>query len=143
MAELPMSIRRKMLELENLIAPEMKNPLSVFDNLVELKKPFSYEVHSEYIEAKWLLILQKKDNPHVKQLIALMKAADVPQDVFIKSLSSYSFVLPEDIYIRARPLSEFKVEEIKSCLELQLGLLYDSPDLNLAIKAITHVLMKA
>lgn len=89
------------------------------------------------------MILQKQDHPIVKQLIQLMETANVPQDAFCQTLGEYTSTLTptENIHLYSRPLSEFKFEEIIDYLQCR-PCKKTQQNSDLAIKAITHVLMK-
>lgn len=140
--DLTLSMRRKILELESSIAPELEDAKNVIDDYFELPKPLSYEKFPLYTKTKWLLILQKQDHPTVTKLIELMETANVPQDVFCQTLGKFSFVPVENIFLYARPLTEFTLDEIlEHCLNRHFNEEnHQNPDL--AIKSITHVLMK-
>lgn len=137
-----LSIRRKILALESVIAPELKDPQKVLDESCDPAPVLKYQYFPHFVEQKWLLILQKHDNPRVKQLIQLMETAHIPQEIFCKILAEFSVVPLKNINLHARLLGVFTPDEIEYCLQRHFSV--ECPyDLNLVIKSVTHVLMKA
>lgn len=136
------SVRRKILELESLIAPELDDPRNVVGDILGSDVLPFYQECPQYIEEKWSLILQKSDNLRVKQLIALMEISNIPQDTFCKILGSFSDIASmKNINLIARPLNEFQLEDIENGLQHHFDI-SGHCDSNVAIKSITHVLMK-
>lgn len=139
--EIPLSIRRKCMELEAAIAPELEDPENVIteqDNLIPAR---CYKEYPFYTEIKWKLILKKTDDVRVKRLIALMKKSKVPKDNFCKTMGEFIAQPTQNINLVARPLSKFTPEEVKSSLKLYFDAKVQQ-DSKIAIKSITHVLMK-
>lgn len=137
--EIHFSIRKKILELESLIAPELEDPRSVLVDQMEF--PLRYQDYWKDTEAKWLLILQKTDNPHVKRLLDLMETAKVDPLIFRQTLGQFSLFPAKDIHEYSRPLTAFttKVVEVVCRSDLRVS---KSEELDSAVKCITHVLMK-
>lgn len=131
-----------MLALEILIAPELEDPKTVWDEASDPDPILAYQYYPEFIQQKWSLILQKSDNLRVKKLIDLMAEANVSQDTFLNTLGKFSYVPLKNINHHSRPVSTFTTEQIEYCLERHFSL-EPLEDMDSAIKSITHVLLKA
>lgn len=142
LVELPLSVCRKILQLEAQIAPELENPENVLDGAPELEPPHTYRMHPEYTEEKWSLILKKTDDVRVNQLITLMKTSNVPQDMFCQILGTFFRSAPlKNIHSIPRPLTEYTVEEMENGLQHHFDKRQDH-DSNVGINSITNILMK-
>lgn len=132
-----LSIRKTIEVYENLVCPELHDPVTVF-NHPELTKWKTTQQQSDYHEAKWLVILSKKTDARVDKLLNLLATANVSETDFCRTIGGFFIISSGAIHVpNVPPLKQYSAKKMKHALKQCLSINDD-----VTIRCVTEVLMK-
>ena len=124
-------IQKKIEIYESLLAPELKDPKSVFNHSAIKSTNQLMDFH----EAKWVVILTKVSDPRVARLNALIASANILPSVFCRTMGSFFLIASGGIHLPE--LSSYGKQEMENILRTEFQI-YDA----LTISCVTDVLMQ-
>ncbi|XP_065213847.1 uncharacterized protein LOC135840994 [Planococcus citri] len=127
-----LSIQRKIEIYEMILAPELKDPTSVFNHSV-IKGTHQL---MEYHEAKWAIILTKISDPRVVRLNGLIASANITSLMFCHTIGRFFTIALGLGGIHVPDLNSYGKQEMVDILESDFHI-YD----NSTIRCITDILM--
>lgn len=134
------SIQLRIIEMEAIITDD--SVLPVPETPLQLVRKFNRKMDSFfYIEEKWLQIVNEKDTPRVRWLIALLKAGNLQRDLFCTAMGEFFFLRPPVVNSEIPPITEFEPQEIRRAL-LCKPMFGVECDVNFGLDCVQHVLMK-
>ncbi len=125
-----LSIRKKIEIYESLLAPELKDPRSVFNHAIIRSTNQLMDFH----EAKWTIIITKTNDPRVVRLNGLIANANLSPSVFCRTMGSFFIIASGGVPLPQ--LSSYSKQEMETILKDEFEILDDT-----TISCITDVLM--
>lgn len=108
-----LSIRKELEIFECLIAPELRDPQTVFSHPQLARLRNTHQLF-DYHEGKWIIILSKITDPRVQKLKTLLSLEGIPENVFCRTMAS--FFIYSSAYIHVPSIKKYSEKKMKSAL---------------------------